>query len=79
MGVDHPCSLRWVRTVAEPELSRKNPNFCRGCFETAPLGASDMGVGVLFADLRGFTTWCADQPPEAVERALNRFYTVSTS
>jgi len=38
-----------------------------------------MEVGVLFADLRGFTTWCADQPPEAVERALNRFYTVSTS
>ena len=38
-----------------------------------------MEVGVLFADLRGFTTWCADQPPEAVERALNRFYTVTTS
>ena len=38
-----------------------------------------MEVGVLFADLRGFTTWCEDQPPEAVERALNRFYTVTTS
>lgn len=45
----------------------------------APLGASDMDLGVLFADLRGFTSWCEGQTPEAVERALNRFYTVTTS
>jgi adenylate cyclase len=50
-----------------------------GCFEMAPIGGTDMDVGVLFADLRGFTAWCEHQPPSAVERALNRFYTVTTS
>ncbi len=45
----------------------------------APIGGTDMEVGVLFADLRGFTSWCEDQPPSAVERALNRFYTVTTA
>jgi adenylate cyclase len=59
--------------------SRKNPNFCMGCFEMAPMGGTDMDVGVLFADLRGFTSWCEQQPPSAVERALNRFYAVTTS
>ena len=58
--------------------SRKNPNFCMGCFEMAPLGGHDMEVGVLFADIRGFTPWCEGQAPEAIERALNVFYTVST-
>src|SRR5437763_638729 len=59
--------------------SRKNPNFCMGCFEMAPVGAHDMEVGVLFADIRGFTSWCEGQAPEAVERALNVFYTVATA
>jgi adenylate cyclase len=45
----------------------------------APIGGTDMEVGVLFADLRGFTSWCEDQPPEAVARALNRFYAVTTA
>ena len=44
----------------------------------APLGAHDMEVGVLFADIRGFTTWCEGQAAETVERALNRFYAVAT-
>jgi adenylate cyclase len=59
--------------------SRKNPNFCMGCFEMAPLGAHDMEVGVLFADIRGFTAWCEARDPGAAERALNRFYAVSTA
>jgi len=66
-----------VGRVLRVQPSRKNPNFCMGCFEMAPLGASDMEVGVLFADIRGFTSWCEEQAPEAVERALNRFYAVS--
>jgi adenylate cyclase len=44
----------------------------------APLGAHDMELGVLFADIRGFTSWCEGQTPEAIERALNAFYAVST-
>src|SRR5436305_3374872 len=59
--------------------SRKNPNFCMGCFEMAPLGAHDMEVGALFADIRGFTSWCEGQPSAAIERALNSFYAVSTA
>jgi adenylate cyclase len=59
--------------------SRKNPNFCMGCFEMAPLGAHDMEVGVLFADIRGFTSWCEGQAPAAIERALNVFYAISTA
>src|SRR5947209_4652514 len=59
--------------------SRKNPNFCMGCFEMAPLGGHDMEVGVLFVDIRGFTSWCEGRPPEMVEHALNVFYSVSTS
>jgi adenylate cyclase len=58
--------------------SRKNPNFCRGCFEMAPLGGYDMEIGVLFADIRGFTAWCESQPPEAVARTLNRFYATAS-
>jgi adenylate cyclase len=68
-----------VGRVLRVQPSRKNPNFCMGCFEMAPLGASDMEVGVLFADIRGFTSWCEGQAPEAVERALNRFYAVSAA
>jgi adenylate cyclase len=59
--------------------SRKNPNHCRACFEAAPLGGHDMEVGVLFADIRGFTSWCESQPPEAVARALNRFYAIASA
>lgn len=58
--------------------SRKNPNFCRGCFEMAPVGGYAMEVGVLFVDMRGFTAWCEGQPPELVARALNQFYAAAT-
>jgi len=67
-----------VGRVLRIRPSRKNPNFCMGCFEMAPIGGTDMDVGILFADLRGFTAWCERQPPSAVERALNRFYSVTT-
>jgi adenylate cyclase len=59
--------------------SRKNPNYCMGCFEMAPLGGHDMEIGVLFADIRGFTTWCEGRDPMEVERTLNRFYAISTA
>jgi adenylate cyclase len=58
--------------------SRKNPNYCMGCFEMAPLGTQDMEVGVLFADLRNFTSWCEHRSPEAVEQMLSRFYAVAS-
>ena len=54
--------------------SRKNSNFCRSCFETVPLGGSEREVGVLFADLRGFTAWSGQTAPSAVAASLEGFY-----
>ena len=57
--------------------SRKNPRFCKGCFEHAPHGGLEAEVGVLFADVRGYTAFSEDRPPEEVARLLNRFYAVA--
>jgi adenylate cyclase len=54
--------------------SRKNSNFCRSCFETVPVGGSERVIGVLFADLRGFTAWSGDVAPADVASALEAFY-----
>jgi adenylate cyclase len=54
--------------------SRKNPRLCSACFEKAPMGGAEMEVGVLFADLRGFTALAERQVPDAVATLLNRFY-----
>src|SRR5688500_2846160 len=35
--------------------SRKNPTLCSSCFEHAPMGGVQLEIGVLFADVRGFT------------------------
>jgi adenylate cyclase len=54
--------------------SRKNPRLCSECFEKAPMGGVEMQVGVLFADVRGFTSLAEVQAPDAVVTLLNRFY-----
>jgi adenylate cyclase len=54
--------------------SRKNPRLCSACFEKAPMGGIEMAVGVLFADVRGFTSLAERQAPDAVATLLNRFY-----
>jgi adenylate cyclase len=54
--------------------SRKNPNLCSTCFEKAPMGGAEMEIGVLFADVRGFTTLAETMPPKDVADLLNRFY-----
>ncbi len=54
--------------------SRKNPRFCKGCFEHAPPGGLEAEVGVLFADMRGFTAFAEATSPEETARAVNRFY-----
>ena len=58
--------------------SRKNPRFCKGCFENAPLGGLEADVGVLFADMRGFTNLAETATPEELARLLNRFYSMAT-
>jgi adenylate cyclase len=54
--------------------SRKNPNICATCVELAPPGGMTTEVGVLFADLRGFTTTSEGITPEEASAHLRRFY-----
>ncbi len=58
--------------------SRKNPEFCTDCLEAAPVGAYEREVGVLFADIRGFTAWSEKRPPAEVTDALTRFYALAS-
>lgn len=57
--------------------SRKNPRLCSRCFEKAPMGGVEMQVGILFADVRGFTALAERQAPDAVATLLNRFYSTA--
>lgn len=57
--------------------SRKNPTLCNTCFEKAPMGGVDMEIGVLFADVRGFTSLAERTPTDEVAQLLNRFYAAS--
>lgn len=54
--------------------SRKNPNVCASCVETAPPGGMTAEVGVAFADLRGFTSRSEGQSPAQTSDELRRFY-----
>jgi adenylate cyclase len=58
--------------------SRKNPEFCTDCIETAPLGTYDKEVGILFADIRGFTAWSENRPAGEVADRLTRFYALAS-
>ena len=54
--------------------SRKNPNICSTCVELAPPGGMTLEIGVLFADLRGFTSDSESRTPAEVGAELRRFY-----
>lgn len=54
--------------------SRKNPTLCDTCIEASPPGGMTTEVGVLFADLRGFTSLSERSDPEQVSALLRRFY-----
>src|SRR5689334_3004678 len=54
--------------------SRKNPTLCNTCLEQAPMGGVDLEIGVLFADVRGFTSMSEGMAPSDVAELLNRFY-----
>lgn len=59
--------------------SRKNPTLCNTCFEKAPIGGVEMEVGVLFADIRGFTSLAERTPTDEVAKLLNRFYAAASA
>jgi adenylate cyclase len=48
--------------------------MCSMCIELSPPGGITMPTGVLFADLRGFTSSSEHADPHAVSRTLRRFY-----
>jgi adenylate cyclase len=54
--------------------SRKNPNMCNACFEKAPVGGSEVEIGVLFADIRGYTSLAESSSPEGAAELLKPFY-----
>jgi adenylate cyclase len=54
--------------------SRKNPNICATCVELSPPGGMPMEIGVLFADIRGFTAHSESVDSEQVSQDLRRFY-----
>lgn len=54
--------------------SRKSPNLCATCVESAPPGGMTTEAGVLFADIRGFTQLSEQRDPEEVSALLRRFY-----
>jgi adenylate cyclase len=58
--------------------SRKNPTLCNTCFEKAPMGGVEMEIGVLFADIRGFTSMSERLEPDEVAHLLNRFYAAAS-
>jgi adenylate cyclase len=59
--------------------SRKNPNYCNACFEEGPESGEELNIGVLFADIRGYTTLSETRPPEEVRALLARFYDAATN
>src|SRR3954468_14837225 len=58
--------------------SRKNLALCNTCFEKAPMGGVEMEIGVLFADVRGFTELADRMAPDNVAALLNRFYAAAS-
>jgi adenylate cyclase len=59
--------------------SRKNPSLCNTCFEKAPMGGVEMEIGVLFADVRGYTSLAETMAPGDVAELLNRFYACAST
>jgi adenylate cyclase len=58
--------------------SRKNPMWCKVCFESSPIGGAEVPCAVLFADIRGFTSYAEKRSPGEVAQELNRFYGLAT-
>src|ERR1700740_1166873 len=58
--------------------SRKNPNICARCMESAPEGGAVVPISVLFADVRGYTSLAERQSGLEVSAVLNRFYAAAS-
>jgi adenylate cyclase len=65
---------RWIVGPLGYRPSRKNPTVCATCVEFSPPGGMTQYVGVLFADLRGFTARFDGADPQEASVLLRRFY-----
>jgi adenylate cyclase len=65
---------RAIKRMLRALPSRKNPNICAMCIELAPPGGMTTDVGVLFADLRGFTSRSESITPTKASEELRAFY-----
>jgi class 3 adenylate cyclase len=67
-------AFRWVGYSP----SRKNPNVCARCIESAPEGGALIPVTVLFADIRAYTTLAERVSSVEATAILNRFYAAAS-
>jgi adenylate cyclase len=65
---------RWIAGPLGYRPSRKNPTVCGTCVEFSPPGGMTQYIGVLFADLRGFTARFDGADPREASLLLSRFY-----
>ena len=63
-----------ARPAARLRALTQEPEHLRECVELAPPGGITTEVGVLFADLRGFTTQVGVDAPAEANAMLRRFY-----
>jgi adenylate cyclase len=57
-----------------PRTFTQEPEHVRHVFERAQVGGSELDIGVLFADVRGFTSLAEHASPEEVADRLAPFY-----
>jgi adenylate cyclase len=58
--------------------SRKNPNICARCMESAPAGGAVVPISVLFADVRGYSSLTERTSSVEATALLNRFYAAAS-
>jgi adenylate cyclase len=58
--------------------SRKNPQLCARCVESAPEGGAVVPLAVLFADVRGYTSLTERLGSMGATALVNRFYEVAS-
>src|SRR6202044_3472671 len=68
----------WLMRRMDKSPSRKNPRWCKVCFEAAPEGGMTLTIGVLFADIRNSTALAETLRPDEMAERLNRFYSELT-
>ena len=68
----------WLMRRMDKSPSRKNPRWCKVCFEAAPQGGMTLTIGVLFADVRNSTALAETLPPDQMAERLNRYYSELT-